>query len=553
MDEKIKSPFIRLNIRCPIASYDPNIEPAKDEVLFENEDRLLDIVDNLFKAVYGDCRNAATVSAPPLPANVLDNVRSTQCLDTRRQYLELESTPEMRSSKGPSVEDHAGSSKDNELAVGKYAAINGTYSNMPSKWGFDMSEDLTIEVEGNDQRLNIYQHTPSPHTRAIRQILPGQEHQPSPWSIAKKASAPASELPSASINTHCFPTQRADRNIPALGAARRRAPLPESSLLGHFCTPSRHTRSKSSAGLQLSINTKKDVSLMNSERALPLTRKNDFITADIVPETLISPPPTQSSKPSIIKILRPFSPPPLHTHAGTLTDGLRQTELVSVCRSSPTVIDDPQGTSTNSELIWAMDFEKRKEEATRRRREEIKASRSISTDPSTSKGSRSSPHKNRYNSATASLTEIQSSLHIISKEQNKMPYLTRLSHDDPLAYLMGRRRTMASEVSKTERSPKLKQAKSVKLPLEAFTRADELQNLIQLLPVEIDLLRQVAATLGRYDTHAGEFFGLPVEQPNIQIIMQKLQAVVTAKMKDVGCEEVDIEDVLNNAVLRSMN
>lgn len=44
--------FIRLNIRCPPGTYDINVSPAKDEVLFTNEDRVLKIVDDLLQAAY---------------------------------------------------------------------------------------------------------------------------------------------------------------------------------------------------------------------------------------------------------------------------------------------------------------------------------------------------------------------------------------------------------------------------------------------------------------------------------------------------------------------
>ena len=44
--------FIRLDIRCPPGSYDINVSPAKDEVLFTDEARVLKIVDDLLQATY---------------------------------------------------------------------------------------------------------------------------------------------------------------------------------------------------------------------------------------------------------------------------------------------------------------------------------------------------------------------------------------------------------------------------------------------------------------------------------------------------------------------
>lgn len=48
-----RDPFICVNIRCSPGSYDPNIEPAKTEVLFAEESRLKDLFEHLCSDVYG--------------------------------------------------------------------------------------------------------------------------------------------------------------------------------------------------------------------------------------------------------------------------------------------------------------------------------------------------------------------------------------------------------------------------------------------------------------------------------------------------------------------
>ena len=50
----IKNPFLTLNIACPTASYDPNIEPIKDDVLFQDPRELLDAAERCFVSVYGE-------------------------------------------------------------------------------------------------------------------------------------------------------------------------------------------------------------------------------------------------------------------------------------------------------------------------------------------------------------------------------------------------------------------------------------------------------------------------------------------------------------------
>lgn len=57
---QIKNPFICMNIVCPQGSYDPNIEAAKDDVLFEDQRLLLESVGAFFTRIFGDVRKENT-------------------------------------------------------------------------------------------------------------------------------------------------------------------------------------------------------------------------------------------------------------------------------------------------------------------------------------------------------------------------------------------------------------------------------------------------------------------------------------------------------------
>ena len=50
--QRLTSPFIQLNIRCPPGTYDVNVSPAKDEVVFTDEPRVLKVVEELFQSCY---------------------------------------------------------------------------------------------------------------------------------------------------------------------------------------------------------------------------------------------------------------------------------------------------------------------------------------------------------------------------------------------------------------------------------------------------------------------------------------------------------------------
>lgn len=52
----LSDPFIYLNICCPSGSYDPNIEPAKDDVLFHDGDTVVRVVEKVLTRFYGELK-----------------------------------------------------------------------------------------------------------------------------------------------------------------------------------------------------------------------------------------------------------------------------------------------------------------------------------------------------------------------------------------------------------------------------------------------------------------------------------------------------------------
>jgi hypothetical protein len=48
-----KDPFMAMNVTCPTGAYDPNIEPSKDDVLFDDPPRFLLFIGRFFESVYG--------------------------------------------------------------------------------------------------------------------------------------------------------------------------------------------------------------------------------------------------------------------------------------------------------------------------------------------------------------------------------------------------------------------------------------------------------------------------------------------------------------------
>jgi DNA mismatch repair protein, C-terminal domain len=67
----VKYPFICLNVICPPGTYDINIEPAKDDILFTEQSTVLTAIEKFFVSIYPEVREPTTQS------DVEDILRST--------------------------------------------------------------------------------------------------------------------------------------------------------------------------------------------------------------------------------------------------------------------------------------------------------------------------------------------------------------------------------------------------------------------------------------------------------------------------------------------
>ena len=81
---KVANPFLLLNIICPLGSYDINVEPGKDEVLFTDEARIVTICESFFKAIYGDL-GSKTTDERPEPSTK----RQSDLLDELSHHLDM--------------------------------------------------------------------------------------------------------------------------------------------------------------------------------------------------------------------------------------------------------------------------------------------------------------------------------------------------------------------------------------------------------------------------------------------------------------------------------
>lgn len=69
----VSDPFLCLQITCPKGSYDANVEPSKDDVLFAEREDLVALTEALFKEIYGELdKEPETVNESVAPVNDFD-------------------------------------------------------------------------------------------------------------------------------------------------------------------------------------------------------------------------------------------------------------------------------------------------------------------------------------------------------------------------------------------------------------------------------------------------------------------------------------------------
>jgi hypothetical protein len=96
--DSVKDPFLCLNIICPKGSYDPNVEPSKNDVLFDDSSKVIAAVTELFTAIYPvQGRGKTEETTPPTVSSVdvIANVEITSPLQSfqRRQVTEAVTPP----------------------------------------------------------------------------------------------------------------------------------------------------------------------------------------------------------------------------------------------------------------------------------------------------------------------------------------------------------------------------------------------------------------------------------------------------------------------------
>ncbi|TGO29014.1 hypothetical protein BPAE_0020g00590 [Botrytis paeoniae] len=592
--EKLKNPFLRLNIICPKSSYDPNVEPAKDDIIFENETLVLEAAEKMFRGFYGDC---GTVMSKVARNNTVTQPTGFDILLARTP--QQDSPPPssvVNASLTPNNTPPASTTNSNSKTMSEvcpntagdtlniaepdnYEPFDETTSlGGKRKWGCDMSHDYTEYTDDFNPRTSVNKSQKQPDLNS-NQLSVSKEL--NPWVIAKM-TAPTN----TNSNATCTNSSSAisldsieNSSVPSVSprAVTNVIPPVQASHFGEVSTSIAdvlHSHSKFKSHMHGNPMTPADQSDSTTEGDVSGVQpwhdrldSNGFTTATNFSRNPLMSPPSTSPNVQLQKQTRgrgpnkPFVPPSRTPQSSSVSSGHVQTQLgapYQPFRIQREACDQPAATASpvlevqtqqpNPELEWAMDFEHRKESATRRRRDELQAIReAFQQPPATSQApSRPSPHKNRYNAALASLEMSQESLRKNSSSANSEGVYATLPDSDPRGYLMKRQKSFSVLSSITEGPRKLKRAQTLRLPLESIPADLQIHRLVQTVESDVDGISKLVTETSKQDMYVRrgiQATGLEMTATDRDAVGKKLCQVVEAWMKSDRGEKCDVEFV----------
>nr|POE49444.1 pms1 protein like 1 [Quercus suber] len=252
--DTVKDPFFQLGITCPSASYDANIEPAKDDVIFESSEDVIQLVRQLLSDNYipKPKHVTETVQTPPVHAvpskrTISDDENPTECVETpiRRR------------------ESFSNSNKIQFLQGTNGLASKPTFS-VPQVIGARVEDNSEAcspirPVENESQGLRRNRNDPTVSNPWVLAAMNSTTRRPPPSTEPSSSPPPRSTIlrgiprsppkPAPFLNeqeTPYLPTPRASSpyvRVPELCPADRRAPRGQSPEPGHHNpSPSVRTR-----------------------------------------------------------------------------------------------------------------------------------------------------------------------------------------------------------------------------------------------------------------------------------------------------------------------
>jgi DNA mismatch repair ATPase MutL len=506
--KSITDPFLCIQVKCLQGSYDVNIEPGKDDVLFEDRELVISMIEGLFRDHYGPLSDAQKAS-PKKAQKPCSNPPQTE---SGFEILMSRTRPQVVSSQAESP----------ELAA-NIAPISPLAHRISPSSGLSSPEGHRDDASHN----TVGERPVTAQCRGSRFI--------NPWSISRinaSFQTPQRERASQSSDAHTLLQIPQPLNDPQIATRLDYQSPPQSPELTssgprHASISSVAHRRRSGASIGSPPET---IHAANSSRQAERQRDKerygngalDTWFQRTTGALLTSPEETaeqETAIPALSQLAQERFKPPTHSSA---VDAVASLEGHEAQNDTPEVLpvstsysqeDDAvesdhnavQEGSMNSgrgfpvlekwaaslhegfnpdatlDLEWALDFEKRKKEANQKsQRKRIRlAGQDFQQNSHPTSSAGPSPHKNRYLAAKAALTAEDPSI-------TETFLSTSLSSRDPRAYLM-RHQTQPDITEAPKDSAVSGRLHTSRLPFERTPEEYDVHDICVPMPSDISL------------------------------------------------------------------
>ncbi|KAJ5622534.1 DNA mismatch repair protein C-terminal [Penicillium herquei] len=490
--KSITDPFLCLQLGCPQGSYDVNIEPSKDDVLFEDRDIVFSLIEALFEENYGQLGNSRKALVKK------KNPKSSQAPDEFNLLL----------SRARSNNSSVESGNTEERPSEPIAIIPTTQATPCSQSSLDASTPRLPRRDNNNDMI---------HVTAAQASTPIN-----PWSVSRRNSTwrtPRRESTSQTANlgaTSCESSpsdmaglSRSNSNQQSLGSPEfpsppisritstspinRRRQISSSQIsieeTGSLRSAQKAARQRDkerygSGALDTWFTRTTQASMMQDSASLTQNQPDSVPTlsqlaeqrfgkgSQNAPEGTPADNATRSGQSSLDDQIQP-SQLDEHTtseveHEGSMDSGRGFPVLERWAAS----LKEGFNSEAQSELEKALDFEKRKKEAIQRYRNRT-VTHSVPFSSQASTAVSHSPHYNRFLKAKAALFSER------PFELESMPK-NALSPQDPRAYLI---RCSSGDEASTD-STKSRRAHRRRLPFERIPEGHDIHDLSLTISTE---------------------------------------------------------------------
>ncbi|KAL4947866.1 hypothetical protein BDW69DRAFT_203939 [Aspergillus filifer] len=502
----ITDPFFAIHILCPDGAYDVNIEPAKDDVLFEDQQTVLSLVEGLLRDVYGEDPKARpagqeltgqvtdasyhkgseslpptaqtlpeSTAYPPAPTPQANGFVSAGFLPHLEQSFP--SPPVQRARAGARLNRSPFVRLDNARASNAFPVIDTQNIRRPSLEGesrTQISPRLPTQTGVSEPSL------PSPISSSGSPPANNTSHS----LVSRRAST-------SSINSNQLSPTTSAQNHQQEQRARDKERYGNGSLDTWFLRLSQTAQSPVDAENLQTQTEKPSVSELTHDRfGVRVERSTsngpppstDSFSSQLLSGTPDSPTEASPSQPS------PLSAQPQQTRTSNNSKGKGKGQPVLEQWSARLWNDS--AANQNPELQKALEFENRKKAAIQERRLQLRGSAASS--------STNSPHQNRYLAALSALSsqpvsEIQQpGFNEVGQPNGAPASKPLLSPHDPRTYLMRLQNGDTANIKRITIS---------KLPFEKIPEGFDLHSVALVYPTDLPTLASQFKEIAKTDLY----------------------------------------------------